>query len=115
MAKPIQELEIDIAEVAEQFSIIIRIKNARKTRNKMRLMGWFLLAAQKIAPMEVILISPNHISNPECRAGFACAEIDPYGFVPEDGCPIHDDGDIFNDEDDFDDYVERLRRAEGDH
>ena len=29
-----------------------------------------------------------YLFNPQC--GHECAYVEPYGFVPEDGCPIHD-------------------------
>lgn len=52
--------------------------------------GFFYFHSRKISSAMILRKNPNLVFDTSCS--YACGYQEPYGFVPEDGCPIHDDG-----------------------
>jgi hypothetical protein len=86
------EITVDASDMIKQkFGLVIRVKNYKKTALRFRASTFFLWLARWFWPCELFLIE-TAVINPEC--GCACGDVEPYGFVPEDGCPVHDADDI---------------------
>lgn len=78
--------------------------------------------AHVILPFDFLVLTAPEC---ECEAGFACGEVPPYGFVAEDGCPIHDvphgiieidlGPDAFESQAEWEYYVRKMREMEGDY
>jgi hypothetical protein len=85
-----KEITIEVI-IEKQSRIVLRIW-------MFRFVLWF---ASLICPLKLYIVWPYDKSF-RCSAGNACYFVQPYGWVPECGCPIHDP-------DEFDEYVERLR------
>lgn len=58
------------------------IKHSRQTKFRWRL-------GEKVSRLAARVLG-SYVQDSEFNCGFACAFVEPYGFVPEDGCPIHD-------------------------
>jgi hypothetical protein len=106
------DLEIDAADLMQKYQLVVRVKKFGRVAFRFRIVGVLMAIASRIAPCEFWLSR----STETCEAGYACGDVDPYGFVPECGCPIHDPDDPDEMDDpsgsEFNDFVERSHHGD---
>lgn len=85
-------VELDAKNMMSKYELVVTIKHARLMRIRYWLAGLIMILATYLCNLENYeLVEAGADSFCDCGAcGNGCAYTEPYGFVPEAGCPIHD-------------------------
>jgi hypothetical protein len=82
--------EFNTKDLMADYTLYVTVRHTRQMRFRYWLAGQLLVWVTRLLNVGGYELSQ---AEPNCdcgRCGYACAYVEPYGFVPEDGCPVHD-------------------------
>lgn len=83
------KLEQKASIMAKEIEAEIVITEVRRTLLRIHVFCFFVWLASRICPLRLYVVWP-YDKEFRCAAGLECNFTEPYGWVPEAGCPVHD-------------------------